>query len=54
MNDAVDLARDRRAKPDSYDHNLVEMLKKMYANGIYLQVCGTCNARCRIFKKDHI
>ena len=33
-------------KPDSYDYDLVEMLKKMYASGINLQVCGTCNARC--------
>ena len=52
MNDAVDLAREKIIKPDSYDYNLVEMLKKMYANGIKLQVCGTCNARCGIFKNE--
>ncbi|MDO8453114.1 MAG: DsrE family protein [Sulfurimonas sp.] len=52
MNDAVDLARDKTAKPDYYDNDLVEMLKKMYANGIKLQACGTCNARCGIFKNE--
>lgn len=50
MNDAVDLARDITIKPDSYDHDLVLMLKDMYKSGIALQVCGTCNARCGIFK----
>lgn len=52
MNDAVDLAREKTSKPDSYDYDLVEMLKKMYSNGIALQVCGTCNARCGIFKNE--
>ncbi|MCX6051805.1 MAG: DsrE family protein [Campylobacterales bacterium] len=52
MNDAVDLARDKSAKPDYYEYDLVEMLKKMYANGINLQACGTCNARCGIFKNE--
>lgn len=52
MNDAVDLARDKTLKPDSYDYDLVEMLKKMYASGIDLQVCGTCNARCGLFKNE--
>lgn len=52
MNDAVDLARDKTAKPDSYDHDLVDMLKKMYANGVNLQVCGSYNARCGIFKNE--
>ena len=52
MNDAVDLARDTTPKPDSYDHDLVDMLKKMYADGIKLQVCGTCNARCGLFKHE--
>lgn len=50
MNDAVDLARDRTVKPDNYDYDLVTMLKKMYKDGVSLQVCGTCNARCGIFK----
>ena len=52
MNDAVDLAREKISKPDSYDFDLVEMLQKMYANGIALQVCGTCNTRCGIFKNE--
>jgi uncharacterized protein involved in oxidation of intracellular sulfur len=52
MNDAVDLARNKTVKPDYYEYDLVEMLKKMYANGINLQACGTCNARCGIFKNE--
>lgn len=52
MNDAVDLARDKTAKPDSYDYDLVEMLKKMYTEGVKLQVCGSCNARCGLFKNE--
>lgn len=52
MNDAVDLARDKIAKPDSYDYDLCDMLKTMYAEGINLQVCGTCNARCGLFKNE--
>ncbi len=52
MNDAVDLARDKTLKPKSYDHDLVFMLKKMYESGIALQVCGTCNARCGLYKNE--
>ena len=52
MNDAVDLARDKTMKPDYYEYNLVEMLKKMYTNGVKVQACGTCNARCGIFKNE--
>lgn len=52
MNDAVDLARDITKKPDNYDNDLVEMLKKMYTQGVQLQACGTCNARCGIFKNE--
>ncbi|MBE0513391.1 DsrE family protein [Sulfurimonas sp.] len=52
MNDAVDLARDKTKKPDSYDHDLVLMLKKLYADGVSLQACGTCSARCGIFKNE--
>ena len=50
MNNAVDLNRDKTSKPDSCDFDLVEMLKKMYAGGINLQACGTCNARCGFHK----
>jgi uncharacterized protein involved in oxidation of intracellular sulfur len=52
MNDAVDLAREKTKKPDSYDHDLVLMLKKLYNDGVALQACGTCNARCGILKNE--
>lgn len=52
MNDSVDLARDKTKKPDSYDYDLVEMLKQLYSSGVKLQVCGTCNARCGLFKNE--
>lgn len=50
MNDAVDLARDSVKKPESYDYDLVEMVKKLFAEGVAVQACGTCNARCGLFK----
>jgi uncharacterized protein involved in oxidation of intracellular sulfur len=52
MNDAVDLVRDKTTKPQSYDYDLVEMIKKIHEQGIELQACGTCNARCGIFKNE--
>jgi len=52
MNGAVDLARDKMQKPQSYDYDLVAMLKKLHENGVALQACGTCNARCGIFKNE--
>ena len=52
MNDAVDLARDITKKPDNYEYDLVNMLKNMFKDGIDLQVCGTCNARCGIYKNE--
>ena len=52
MNDAVDLARDKTTKPDLYDHDLVKMIKKLYKDGVNLQVCGSCNARCGLFKNE--
>jgi len=52
MNDAVDLARDKLTKPESYDHDLVLMLKHMHEAGVSLQVCGSCNARCGIYKNE--
>lgn len=52
MNDAVDLARDATKKPDFYDYDLVEMLKKLYERGAKLKVCGTCQARCGINKNE--
>lgn len=50
MNDAVDLARDITKKPESYDYDLVDMVKKLYHEGVAVQACGTCNARCGLFK----
>lgn len=52
MNDAVDLARGITKKPDSYDYDLVKMLKEMHKEGVELQVCGTCNARCGLYKNE--
>ena len=52
MNDSVDLARDCNKKPDNYDNDLVEMLKEMYNDGVELKVCGTCQARCGIYKNE--
>ncbi len=52
MNDAVDLARDTTKKPDFYDYDLVEILKKLYFDGIKLKVCGTCQARCGVNKNE--
>ena len=52
MNDAVDLARDVTKKPESYDFDLVEILKELYSNGAKLKVCGTCQARCGLQKNE--
>ncbi len=52
MNDSVDLARDCCKKPDNYDNDLVKMLKEMFESGIELKVCGTCQARCGLFKNE--
>lgn len=52
MNDAVDLAREKMNKPENYDHDLVSMLKNMYETGVSLQVCGSCNARCGLYKNE--
>jgi uncharacterized protein involved in oxidation of intracellular sulfur len=50
MNDAVDMARDECKAPESYDQDLSQMLKDLIANGIPVKVCGTCMARCGIYK----
>jgi uncharacterized protein involved in oxidation of intracellular sulfur len=49
MNDAVGLARESARKPESYDYDLVEMIKKLFTEGVAIQACGTCNARCGLF-----
>lgn len=52
MSDAVDLARESTRKPESYDHDLVMMLKAMFEDGVALKVCGTCMARCGLYKNQ--
>lgn len=50
MNDAVDMARDICKKPEGYDQDLSQMLKDLISNGVYVRVCGTCMARCGVYK----
>ena len=50
MNDAVDLARDVCRPPENYDQDLSAMLKALITRGVSLKVCGTCMARCGIYK----
>ncbi len=52
MNDAVDLARDVLKKPESYDQDLVRMLKDLIGQGVVVKVCGTCMARCGLHKNQ--
>lgn len=52
MNDAVDMARDKLLRPEDYEHNLVIMLKELYKDGISVQVCGSCNSRCGLYKNE--
>ncbi|AMD93254.1 DsrE/DsrF/TusD sulfur relay family protein [Desulfomicrobium orale] len=50
MNDAVDMARDVCRPPEGYDQDLSQMLKDLIAEGVTVKVCGTCMARCGIYK----
>ena len=50
MNDSVDLARDILKPPHGYDQDLSQMLKGLIAEGVPVEVCGTCMARCGIYK----
>ncbi len=52
MNDAVDLARDACQPPATYDQNLGQMLKDLIAQGVAVKVCGTCMARCGVFRNE--
>jgi uncharacterized protein involved in oxidation of intracellular sulfur len=52
MNDSVDLVREATKKPDTYDFDLVEMVRELYADGAKLKVCGTCQARCGVHKNE--
>ena len=50
MNDSVDMARDVCKPPEGYDQDLSQMLKDLIARDVPVKVCGTCMARCGIFK----
>jgi len=50
MNDAVDMARDACKPPGEYDQDLSQMLKGLIGRGVPVKVCGTCMARCGIYK----
>jgi len=50
MNDAVDMARDACKPPEGYDQDLSQMLKGLIARNVTVKVCGTCMARCGIYK----
>ena len=52
MNDAVDLARDVCRPPEGYDQNLTAMLKELIGRGVPVKACGTCMARCGIYKNE--
>ena len=51
MNDSVDLARDA-AKPPADYFGLGQMLKDLIASGVKVRVCGTCKARCGLYKNE--
>lgn len=50
MNDSVDMARDVCKPPEGYDQDLSEMLKDLINKGVSVKVCGTCMARCGIYR----
>lgn len=50
MNDSVDMARDVCKAPEGYDQDLSQMLKELISKGVEVKVCGTCMARCGIYK----
>jgi uncharacterized protein involved in oxidation of intracellular sulfur len=52
MNDAVDMARDACKPPEGYDQDLSKMLRDLIGKGVPVKVCGTCMARCGIYKNQ--
>ena len=52
MNDSVDMARDACKPPAGYDQDLSQMLKELIKNQVEVKVCGTCMARCGIYKNQ--
>jgi len=51
MNDAVDLARTSARPPADY-FDLGKMLKELIGRGVPVKVCGTCKARCGLYKGE--
>jgi len=49
MNDSVDMARDVCRPPEGYE-DLSAMLKELIGKGVPVKVCGTCMARCGVYK----
>jgi uncharacterized protein involved in oxidation of intracellular sulfur len=52
MNDAVDMARDACKPLEGYDQDLSDMLRGLIALGAEVKVCGTCMARCGLYKNQ--
>ncbi len=52
MNDSVDMAREVCNPPEGYDQDLSQILKDLIAKGVSVKVCGTCMARCGIYKNQ--
>jgi uncharacterized protein involved in oxidation of intracellular sulfur len=50
MNDSVDMARDVCKPPEGYDQDLSQMLRDLIRQNVVVKVCGTCMARCGIYK----
>ncbi len=50
MNDSVDMARDACKPPEGYDQDLSVLLKGLISRGVPVKVCGTCMARCGIYR----
>lgn len=50
MNESVDMARDICKPPEEYDQDLSQMLKNLIKRKVEVKVCGTCMARCGIYK----
>lgn len=52
MNDAVDMARDSCVPPEGHDHDLAQMVRDLIADGVPVKACGTCVARCGIYRNQ--
>ena len=52
MNDSVDMARDICKPSEEYDQDLSQMLKDLIWKSVEVKVCGTCMARCGIYKNQ--